>query len=166
MALIEGENRDYLTKRFSEELTSPVTIEFFTRGEYLLDPTGGSDDENEYGISQGEACRTATQLLTEIGEIAGQNFQIAIHDTDTPEGQQAAQAAGVNPEMLPALSYSSANLKGHSRYYGLPSGYEFGSMIDNLTGTSKGEIELSQKTQDKLARLSGPVNIMVFVTPT
>jgi hypothetical protein len=50
--------------------------------------------------------------------------------------------------------------------YGLPSGYEFGTLVDAILDVSRGESGLSAETRQALAALARPVHIQVFSTPT
>jgi hypothetical protein len=50
--------------------------------------------------------------------------------------------------------------------YGLPSGYEFGTLVDAILDVSRGESGLAEETKQALAALSRPVHIQVFSTPT
>ena len=50
--------------------------------------------------------------------------------------------------------------------YGLPSGYEFGSLIDAILDVSSGDSGLSAPTREALAALERPVHVQVFSTPT
>lgn len=52
------------------------------------------------------------------------------------------------------------------RYYGLPAGYEFSTVLDAILDVSKGESGLAAESREKLSRLSQPVHLEVFVTPT
>jgi len=50
--------------------------------------------------------------------------------------------------------------------YGLPSGYEFGTLIDAILDVSSGQSGLSDATKAALAEVKAPVHIQVFSTPT
>lgn len=52
------------------------------------------------------------------------------------------------------------------RFYGIPSGYEFSALIDAIERVSERDSGLDDETREKLATLSDPVYIQVFVTPT
>lgn len=52
------------------------------------------------------------------------------------------------------------------RFYGVPGGYEFASLIHALKLVSTGHSTLSAETKEQLKRLSKPVHIQVFVTLT
>jgi glutaredoxin-like protein len=52
------------------------------------------------------------------------------------------------------------------RYYGIPSGYEFTSLIEDVVAVYTGDAGLSDETLEALAAITEPVHIQVFVTPT
>ncbi len=52
------------------------------------------------------------------------------------------------------------------RYYGLPAGYEFASLIGDIIDVSKGESGLSAQSKQALGQLNEPLHLQVFVTPT
>jgi alkyl hydroperoxide reductase subunit AhpF len=52
------------------------------------------------------------------------------------------------------------------RYYGIPSGYEFSSLIEDIIDISKREVELLPATREALAEITEPLHFQVFVTPT
>ncbi|MGD8806786.1 MAG: thioredoxin family protein, partial [Chloroflexota bacterium] len=52
------------------------------------------------------------------------------------------------------------------RYYGIPSGYEFSSLIEDIKLVAAGESGLSSQTKDWAAKIEEPVHLQVFVTPT
>jgi glutaredoxin-like protein len=52
------------------------------------------------------------------------------------------------------------------RYYGMPAGYEFSTVLDAILDVSKGESGLAAESKEKLAGVTQPVHLEVFVTPT
>ena len=52
------------------------------------------------------------------------------------------------------------------RFYGIPAGYEFSALLEAIMDVSKGESGLSPETKEKLGRVSQPIHLEVFVTPT
>lgn len=52
------------------------------------------------------------------------------------------------------------------RYFGIPAGYEFGSLVEDLVDISRGETRLSERTRQALSQIARPVHMQVFVTPT
>ncbi len=172
MAFIQGEDLEYIQERFAAELKSEVHLTLFTRGSYfkvegIAEEAEEIQEDNEFGEAfAGESNRATAKLLEELAAISPEKIKINRFDLESPEGQKMGQAAGVDPEMLPAILFKSENLKGSSRYLGLPSGYEFGSLVENILDFSSGESALKPKTLESLADLTTSVHILVFVTPT
>lgn len=52
------------------------------------------------------------------------------------------------------------------RFYGIPAGYEFATLLDAIQLVSRGEADLSPASLEQLRHLSQPVHLQVFVTPT
>jgi glutaredoxin-like protein len=52
------------------------------------------------------------------------------------------------------------------RFFGIPSGYEFGTMIESILMVSRRESGLAAETKKRLATLNNPLHLEVFVTPT
>ena len=52
------------------------------------------------------------------------------------------------------------------RLYGLPTGYEFGLLVDAIVDVSRGESQLSEETKAALLALEKPAHVQVFSTPT
>ena len=52
------------------------------------------------------------------------------------------------------------------KFYGLPGGYEFTALLEDIVDVMRGEPRLSSETVAKLRALTVPTQIQVFVTPT
>ena len=52
------------------------------------------------------------------------------------------------------------------RFYGIPSGYEFASLLQAIRTVASGQPQLAEETLEFLRQLEEPVHIQVFVTPT
>ncbi|MFC1693151.1 thioredoxin family protein [Candidatus Latescibacterota bacterium] len=52
------------------------------------------------------------------------------------------------------------------RYYGIPAGYEFTSLIEDIVDVSRRSSSLSEQTRNQLKTISEPVHIQVFVSLT
>jgi hypothetical protein len=74
-----------------------------------------------------------------------------------------AEALGI--DKLPAVAIVGAKDYG-IRLYGIPAGYEFGSLIEDIRLVSEGESGLSPETRKMVSKLTKPVRIQVFITPT
>jgi alkyl hydroperoxide reductase subunit AhpF len=52
------------------------------------------------------------------------------------------------------------------RFYGIPAGYEFTTLIEDIMNVSAGESGLSKEAKQAIAQVKTPVTIQVFITPT
>jgi len=66
---------------------------------------------------------------------------------------------------VPAVILEGKNA-GRVRFFGLPAGYEFATLVEDLVDVSRGETALAGETRRQLAGLPAPVLIRVLVTPT
>jgi glutaredoxin-like protein len=57
--------------------------------------------------------------------------------------------------------------KGLIRFYGIPSGYEFGSLIESIIMSSKSDgVDLDPELIEEIRAIDKPLHLQVFVTPT
>ncbi len=68
-------------------------------------------------------------------------------------------------DKIPAVAVVGAEDYG-VRFYGIPSGYEFTSLLHAIKSVAAGKPELSEETLQALAEIAEPVHMQVFVTPT
>lgn len=52
------------------------------------------------------------------------------------------------------------------RFFGIPGGYEFDSLVSSIIEVSAGSTDLSSESKDKIGRIDKPLHIQVFVTLT
>ncbi len=52
------------------------------------------------------------------------------------------------------------------RYYGIPSGYEFSTLINSLTIVGRGKPDISKEVKEKSSLVNKRIEMMVFVTPS
>ncbi len=142
MALISDDVASQLKTEF-ESLKNPVRLAVFSQT--LADPNS-------------EQVR---RLVEELG---------ALHPKLTAESynyvldKDKAEAMGI--ARIPAIAVLGAEKDFGIRMYGMPSGYEFGSLIDAILDVSAGESQLQEATKEALAALEKPVHVQVFSTPT
>ena len=71
-----------------------------------------------------------------------------------------------NVDMFPALLVHGEK-EYNVRFFGIPAGYEFGALIEDIIDVSRGRPSLSEKLAKIVAeKIKKRVRIMVFVTPT
>ena len=150
MALISGEDRKYLVDYFSKELVDPVKLTYFTQHQSPLAVPG----------IVCTYCRETGELLDEVASLSD-SITVETHDLL----KDAEVAAQLNVDKIPAVVISGKN-RGKIRFFGIPSGYEFASLIEVIKDVSAGTTDLSEKTKKELEKITSPVHIQVFVTPT
>jgi glutaredoxin-like protein len=107
-------------------------------------------------------CRETREL---IEELAGLTDKLKVEVKDFIKDEAEAKRLGV--DKIPAVVLLGPGDKDYGiRFYGIPAGYEFVSLIESLEMVSKGDSGLSPASRDKLKALSKPLALQVFVTPT
>ncbi len=143
MALINDEYKLKLKEEFGKILKDDVQILLFK----------DTDSQCAY-------CNDTEKLITELNEIDGR-IKPDIHTIN----EDLAKTFGITKG--PVLIMKSKHFqKGNIRYYGIPSGYEFRSIVEDIKALSTGNIELREGTIEKLKKIEKPINIKVFITPT
>ncbi len=150
MALISPEDRQTLQTLFAKELQDDVNITYFTQRESVL-------------IVPGQECAYCKDTRELLEELAGISEKLHVTVKDFVRDEQEAQNLGIT--RIPAFIVQG-HTKGAVRYFGVPAGYEFSTLIEDLIDVSKGSTNLSEKTRQALATIDQDVHIQVFVTPT
>jgi glutaredoxin-like protein len=144
MPLLSNQDRESLVKMF-EGLEKPVKL--------LLAVTEDCP-----------TCQDTRSILEEVGSLSEM-----IHlDVVDREGDDAS-ANRLGLDRVPGIAVLGGDGEKDDsgiRYFGIPSGYEFSSLIQDIIMVGTGESGLSQATRDVLDELEEPVHIQVFVTPT
>ena len=107
-----------------------------------------------------EYCAETRQLVEEVAALSDQ-LTAEIHNFVIDKDK----AEELNVDKIPAIAVIGAQDYG-VRLYGIPSGYEFASLLHAIQTVAAGKPELSEETLATLAGLTWPVHIQVFVTPT
>ena len=145
MSLLNEKDRDKLIDRF-EGLNQPVKLIVFSQ------------------VFECQYCRETRQIAEELAELSP---KISVAICDFVPDYEAVEAYQV--DKIPAIAVVQDGQPPQDfgiRYYGVPAGYEFSSLIENLVIVSRGDSGLSIKTRAWAAGLSEPVHLQVFVTPT
>lgn len=145
MTLLREADRNVLIEEFSK-LHNPVKLVMFTQ-----------EMECQY-------CRETRALVEEISGlsefISAEVFDL-VHDAEIAERY--------NIDKIPAIAVTKGGEQPKDygiRYFGIPSGYEFSSLITDILLVSSGDSGLSTETRNWVAGLESPVHLQVFVTPT
>jgi glutaredoxin-like protein len=105
-------------------------------------------------------CKETRELLDELTAISGK-VKIELHDFV----RDAALAGELGIARIPAIAVCDEKDYG-IRFYGIPSGYEFASLVEAVRLVANGEVKLSPEGRSFLDGLDADVHLQVFVTPT
>jgi len=147
VALISEKDAEILRKELASRMVEPVKLVMFT---------------------QQVECQFCAETRQIVDEVASLSDRITAEVLDFVEDKAAAERYGV--DKIPAIALVREEDTGERdygiRFYGIPSGYEFTTLIEDILNVSVGATELKAKTKQVLADLAQPVHIQVFVTPT
>ncbi|HVP90757.1 MAG TPA: thioredoxin family protein [Terriglobales bacterium] len=154
MDLLNQEIRDATRKKLEAEMAGNVRLLLFTQEPRLLVLPG------EVPGQECLYCRETRRLVEELKALSD---KIELEVADFVARKDLAAQYGV--DKIPALLVLGAKPNG-IRFYGIPSGYEYTSLVEAVVDVSRGATGLGEKTKESLAALNGDVHVQVFVTPT
>ena len=110
-------------------------------------------------------CDEAKQLLEEV-TVTNDKIELSVYDLE--ENQDIAQKFNVtNAPSIVIASRDGSDVKDLGiQFSGIPSGHEFGTLINDILLVSKRDSGLNEKTRAFLKNLDKPLHLQIFVTPT
>jgi len=105
-------------------------------------------------------CKETRQIAELLSSLSGK-VTLEVYDFV----KDAERAKEFQVDKIPALIPIGVKDFG-IRFYGMPSGYEFMSLVDAIIDASKGTTNLTEKTKAIVKTIDQPIHIQVFVTPT
>ncbi len=151
MPLLSPDDARAVQQQFEEKITRPVKMIVVT---------------SEHGCMY---CREVKMLAEELAELSP---LISVEAYDLEKDQPIVQLYGL--DKAPAILVV-ADGRGEEpdtdygiRFYGIPSGYEFMSLLDalNTVGSNGKDLQLMPETREFLESLDKDLHIQVFITPT
>ncbi len=141
MGYLRDEDKNYLKGEFEKGLKEEVKVQVFV------------GDDCQY-------CDVASAIAQEVAEL---------HDKiifeEHKKGDELWHIYGL--ERVPTVVITDGmKFGGRIRYVGLPSGYEFSSMVEDIIDVSRRTADVSEEVMEKLAKINKPIRIQIFVTPT
>lgn len=112
---------------------------------------------------RGQECLFCQQTRELLEEVAACSTKISLEIFDFVADRDRASSYGV--DKIPGLVVRGEQDYG-IRFFGIPSGYEYLSLIEAIIDVSRRTTGLSEKTKVALRALSRDVHVQVFVTPT
>ena len=149
MAILTDQVKRQVQDRFTEQLSGPVQLKLYTR------PGTG-----RLILPSGLGCRTcddARQLAEDLQAAAPDLITLDVIDVSVQEA---------DVREVPTLTLGVPGEAPRIRWLGLPAGYEFATVVDAVERVSSGAHGLSEATIEALGRLTEPVDVMIFATPT
>jgi len=141
MVLLSEDVRKKLQKEF-EDLSGKVKLMVFTQ---------------EFECAH---CRENTSLAQEVVSLSDK-LDLEVYNFTLDK--EAVERYGV--DKIPAIVVEGEKDYG-VRFYGVPAGYEFTTLLAAIKAVSAGESGLAPQTRETLAGLKDPLHLQVFVTPT
>lgn len=141
MALLNDEIVNNV-KEMLANLTQPVQLAVFT------------DDQH---------CDYCPQIVQLLDEVAATSNMVSVDKYEIHTDSAKAQELKI--QKAPAIAILGEKDYG-LRFYGIPSGYEFSTLLHGIQRASDGKSELDDQTKQYLSGVSDPVELQVFVTPT
>ena len=142
MPLMTDEVASQLKEEFAQ-LVGPVRLAVFSQA--LADP------ESE-------------QVRRLIEELAAIDPRLVVESYNFVLDKEKVEALGI--ARIPAIAVMGKDKDYGIRFYGLPSGYEFGTLVEAILDVSRGDSGLAEETRAALQELARPVHLQVFSTPT
>jgi alkyl hydroperoxide reductase subunit AhpF len=149
MAILSDQVKRQLQDRFAEQLSGPVQLTLYIRpgsGRLIL-PSG-------LGCA---TCADARQLAEDLREAAPDLLDLRVVDVTEEE---------TDLREVPTLTVAAPGEEPRIRWQGLPAGYEFATVVDAVERVSSGSHGLADASLEALGRLTEPIDVMVFATPT
>ena len=138
---LNDSQKEIIKKQF-EKLTGDVELIVFTQ-------------ENECLF-----CKEARELILEMGTLS-QKIKIKVYDFVL----NGDEVLNYRIKKIPAIAIVGKKDYG-IRYYGMPAGYEFPVLVDDILNVSRGATSLPDGIKNRLSKIKKPVHIQVFVSPT
>ena len=141
MALIKEKDREKLIG-LMKTIKEDVKIVMFTQ-------------ENEC-----QQCQMTRELLKEVSELSDK-VSLEVHDFEA----DAERAKEYGVDKIPATLIIGDRDYG-IRFYGVPAGYEFNVLIQDILDVRKRSPGLDEATMKVLATIQKPVHLQVVISPT
>jgi len=107
-----------------------------------------------------EFCKDTRELVEELTQTSPK-LKAVVYDLS----KDKEKAKEYNVDKIPAIALVGKRDYG-VRFYGIPSGYEFIALVEDIVDVSTGKTKLSPQTKEKLQKINKAIHIQVFTTPT
>lgn len=146
MVKLKEEDVKAIKERFEQELKDNVSLLYFY-----------SDDKSKCPY-----CDQMTDLLKQLCDI-NSKLKLVMYNVDDKKNEDKVKELKV--DKVPALLFKGKELY-NFYFFGIPAGYEFASLIEDIIDVSNGTTRLPDDVKEKLKEIDKPVDVKVFVTLT
>jgi glutaredoxin-like protein len=109
-----------------------------------------------------EFCKTTRELLDELVDTSD---KISLEVYDFVADEAMVKKYGI--DKIPAIVLLGDGDKDFGiRFFGIPAGYEFTTLVEDILDVGRGAPQLPQEILDELAKVNVPVHMQVMVSPT
>lgn len=142
LPLLSNSDREYLTERFRKELDAEVRLIVF------------------YKSRDCRYCKETVEIAKEVASLS-EKVKLEAYEFDSDD----EIVKELNLTLVPAtLIVRNNNYR--IRWYGIPSGHEFATYIEDLISVSSNKPRLSESSLREIKKIDKNTHIRVFVTPT
>ena len=114
-------------------------------------------------FTQEMECPHCEMTRTMLEEVSGLSDRLSLEVHDFVADADLAKKYGV--DKIPATVLLGDKDYG-IRFYGVPAGYEFNVLIEDIMDVGKRDPGLSKEVMTELARVDRPVHMQVLISPT
>ena len=147
--LLKEQDVQYIKELFDRDLVNPVELVLFLESE-------GSD---KVTAANGQYFQYTEEIIKEVSEISDK-IKLTVYRDDKGKEKEY----GVKE--ISALFIQGKNTDKNVVFYGIPSGHEFSSLLEDIVNVSQGTTRLSPASKKTIQNIKVPVEILVFITPT
>jgi glutaredoxin-like protein len=145
MSLLNDSVRQQVRDEFAK-LTNPVKLVMFT---------------------QEMECQYCSETRELVEEVAALSDKLSVEVYNQVSDKEIAEQYDIDKIPAVAIVADGEDAKDYGiRLYGIPSGYEFSTLIADVIMVSSRESGLDASTKQYLQKLESPLHLQVFVTPT
>lgn len=154
MEILNKEVREATERRFSDGLVNEVSLVHFTQeSSRLVLPDS----------LKGQECMFCKETKALLGDVCALSDKIQLILFDFVADEEKARQFGIYK--IPA-TIITGNTENNVRFFGIPSGYEYTSLIEAIIDISKGSTGLGPETKGALKTIDTRIHIQTFVTPS
>ena len=147
--LLKEQDVQYIKELFDRDLVDPVELVLFLESE-------GSD---KVTAANSQYFQYTEEIIKEVSEISDK-IKLTVYKDD----KEKEKEYGVKE--ISALFIQGKKVDKNVVFYGIPSGHEFSSLLEDIVNVSQGTTRLSPASKETAQNIKVPIEILVFITPT